>query len=290
MARVSIGVPVFNGGSVLRDSLECLRTQTFEDFEVTIGDNASTDAQTADLCAEYAARDSRFTHLRRPHNIGMMPNFYDLQARAEGPLFMWRAYDDLSDAEYIARLVALHDTHEGLGLAVPRVRTEIDDRREDRVHDWQAPPPGPRMARIAHFLEKSHASWVYGLWCRSALTETLARTAAYADDWASDHLMLLSMFLEDRVAGTNKTEFRQRILRSRKSRSERIAAQPGVSEMRRIRQSFDATGRSMIDAIDWQPEERDEMERLWRHHVNRRSYSRSKLFWAAMRALRPGRT
>ena len=50
MARVGIAVPVRNGGALLVEALECLRTQTFEDFEVVIGDNASDDETVADLC------------------------------------------------------------------------------------------------------------------------------------------------------------------------------------------------------------------------------------------------
>ena len=36
MARVEIGVPVYNGGPMLAQSLECLRTQTFDDFRVRL--------------------------------------------------------------------------------------------------------------------------------------------------------------------------------------------------------------------------------------------------------------
>ena len=74
MARVGIGVPVYNGGTMLAQSLECLRTQSFEDIDVVIGDNASDD-QTADVCADFAARDSRFRHIRRPENLGSLRNF-----------------------------------------------------------------------------------------------------------------------------------------------------------------------------------------------------------------------
>ena len=82
MARVGIGVPVYNGGLMLADSLECLRTQSFEDFEVVIGDNASDD-ETADICADFAARDNRFRHLRRPENLGSLPNFQDLRRQSD---------------------------------------------------------------------------------------------------------------------------------------------------------------------------------------------------------------
>src|SRR5210317_222486 len=108
MARVGIGVPVYNGGPLLAESLECLRTQSFEDFEVVIGDNASDD-ETAETCARYAAMDNRFRPLRRPENIGSLGNFQSLRAESGAELFCWRAYDDLSAPDFVEKLVALFD-------------------------------------------------------------------------------------------------------------------------------------------------------------------------------------
>ena len=132
MARVGIGVPVYNGGPLLAESLECLRTQTFEDFEVVIGDNASDD-ETAETCARYAAMDSRFRHLRRPENIGSLGNFQTLRAESGAELFCWRAYDDLSAPDFVGKLVALFDADPATRLAVCEVRSAADDRGAPRI-------------------------------------------------------------------------------------------------------------------------------------------------------------
>ena len=42
--KVSIGLPVYNGEDLLPETLDSILAQTFEDFEVVISDNASTDA------------------------------------------------------------------------------------------------------------------------------------------------------------------------------------------------------------------------------------------------------
>ncbi len=47
--RVSIGLPVYNGERYIRESLDSLLKQTFEDFELIVCDNASTD-QPESLC------------------------------------------------------------------------------------------------------------------------------------------------------------------------------------------------------------------------------------------------
>ena len=42
--RLSIGLPVYNGEKFVAESLDSLLGQTYEDFELLISDNASTDS------------------------------------------------------------------------------------------------------------------------------------------------------------------------------------------------------------------------------------------------------
>jgi len=42
--RLAVGLPVYNGENYLAESLEALLGQSYEDFELVISDNASTDA------------------------------------------------------------------------------------------------------------------------------------------------------------------------------------------------------------------------------------------------------
>ena len=56
--RVSIGLPVYNRERYIAETLDSLLTQTFQDFELIICDNASDDG-TEQICRRYAADDSR---------------------------------------------------------------------------------------------------------------------------------------------------------------------------------------------------------------------------------------
>jgi glycosyltransferase involved in cell wall biosynthesis len=60
---VSIGLFVYNGESFLPKSLDSLLWHTFQDFELIISDNASTD-RTEEICRAYAARDRRIRYYR----------------------------------------------------------------------------------------------------------------------------------------------------------------------------------------------------------------------------------
>jgi glycosyltransferase involved in cell wall biosynthesis len=64
---VSIVMPVYNHAGVLPFAIDSVRAQTLQDFELIIVDDASLDA-TAEIIAEYAARDGRIRPVRNQVN------------------------------------------------------------------------------------------------------------------------------------------------------------------------------------------------------------------------------
>ncbi|MDX5362184.1 MAG: glycosyltransferase family 2 protein, partial [Alphaproteobacteria bacterium] len=216
-AQVTIGVPVFNGAAHLEECLSCLARQTHPSFLVAISDNASTDA-TAGIAAAWAGRDPRFIHVRQPENIGPARNFLWLRDNAASPYFMWRAYDDLSSDDYVARLAAVLDRDPRLGLAVGRVEARETRRGVERVRvtPYRAPTGSWRPLSIARGMRAAHQSWFYGLWRREAAIEVFdAVWAAYPHAWGSDHLTLDFLALEQRIGGDDAAVFVQRIIPGR---------------------------------------------------------------------------
>lgn len=102
--RLSVGLPVYNGENYLAESLEALLGQSYEDFELIISDNASTDS-TADICRRYEKDDSRIRYVRQPHNIGAAPNHNYVVGQARGELFKWASHDDLYARDLLKRCV-----------------------------------------------------------------------------------------------------------------------------------------------------------------------------------------
>lgn len=103
---VTIGMPVFNGASYIRDALDSLLAQTFTDFELIISDNSSTDA-THEICNTYVRKDPRIRYIRQPENKGASENFKFVLGDARADLFMWAAYDDLWAKSYLMNAVSL---------------------------------------------------------------------------------------------------------------------------------------------------------------------------------------
>src|SRR5258706_4754500 len=103
--KVSIGLPVYNGATLLGRAIESLLAQTYLDFELIIADNCSTNG-TVELCRDYVMRDSRIRLHQNQINIGAAKNFNRVFELSSGQFFMWAAHDDLWKSTYIAKCVA----------------------------------------------------------------------------------------------------------------------------------------------------------------------------------------
>ena len=97
---ISIGLPVYNGENTLSFVLDALLAQTFENFEIIISDNCSTD-NTENICTAYAYKDTRIRYIKQPVNLGMDGNFKFVLSEAVGRYFMWSAADDLRSTNFL---------------------------------------------------------------------------------------------------------------------------------------------------------------------------------------------
>ncbi|HKR65285.1 MAG TPA: glycosyltransferase, partial [Thermoanaerobaculia bacterium] len=80
--------------------------QDFQDLEILISDNASTDATPA-LIAEYEAMDKRVRHVRLPSTVHPINNFENALKHARGEMFSWLAHDDFyENSDHVSRLAA----------------------------------------------------------------------------------------------------------------------------------------------------------------------------------------
>ena len=114
--RLTIGLPVYNGEQFLGEALDALLGQTYEDFELIVADNASTDG-TADIGRRYAQADSRVRYIRHERNIGLVANHVFVVDEARCELFKCAAHDDLYGRDLMARCVEALDENPDAVLA-----------------------------------------------------------------------------------------------------------------------------------------------------------------------------
>ena len=117
--RVSLGMPAYNSAAWIASAIESLLSQTFQDLELIISDNASTDG-TFDICERFARADPRVRLLRNDRNIGANLNYVTVLQAATGKYFKWASSSDLCSARFVETCVAALDSDPTAVLACPR--------------------------------------------------------------------------------------------------------------------------------------------------------------------------
>jgi glycosyltransferase involved in cell wall biosynthesis len=195
--RVSIGLPVYNGGELLSEALDSLLAQEFDDFELIISDNASTD-QTEEVCREYSKRDRRIIYHRRDRNYRATNNFVHVFGMARGEYFMFAAHDDRWHPRFIAACIKVLEANNALVFATPRVQflTPEGTPCERYYPVLHTVNMGLRNRIAAIFRETDIGYNFYGLYRRDALKKvTLGH-----DCYGGDVVILLELMLEGETA------------------------------------------------------------------------------------------
>jgi hypothetical protein len=107
---VTVAIPTFNRARLLRGCVAAALAQTYDNIEVVVSDNASSD-ETPQVLAEFD--DRRLRVIRQMENIGAYPNWNACLAEARGEFVVVVSDDDRITpdfAEGCARLIGLGPT------------------------------------------------------------------------------------------------------------------------------------------------------------------------------------
>jgi len=105
LPRVVALLPAWNAARFIEPVLRSLDAQTYENLQVLIADDASSDGTVA-LCERFAEGRPRFVVHRHAQNRGWIGNVNWLLANAEGDAFFFAFHDDPLEPTYVERLVA----------------------------------------------------------------------------------------------------------------------------------------------------------------------------------------
>lgn len=185
--RVSIGMPVYNSERFLPETLDSLVSQTFEDFELIISDNASTD-RTAEICRTYAAQDRRIRYLRNETNIGVYKNFNRVFLASSGEYFKWACADDVCHRDLVARCLEVleNDPHIVLVYAKARFIDEAGKSLERADPGWNLQSDAA-VERLRYVIYARHVINAFSGLMR---TTELAKTRLFPAYKIGDYLLL----------------------------------------------------------------------------------------------------
>lgn len=102
LAKISIGLPVYNGERFLRTKLDSILSQTYENFELIISNNGSTD-KTHEICNEYELKDNRIKYFSHKKNNDAFWNYNFILNKASCDYFMWTSVDDVLMPTFIEK-------------------------------------------------------------------------------------------------------------------------------------------------------------------------------------------
>jgi len=126
---VSLCIFNYNYGRYLRDCLEGVFSQTYDNIEVCFSDNASTD-DSWDIALEYAKKHPGKMHITRNRkNFGSDVNFANCFTHVRGKYFVELCSDDALMPDFVKRCVDVLEAHPEAGYAMVH-RTIIDEHNQ----------------------------------------------------------------------------------------------------------------------------------------------------------------
>ncbi|MGR3293993.1 MAG: glycosyltransferase [Candidatus Scalindua sp.] len=208
---VCIGLPVYNGGELLSGAIESILSQDFDDFELIISDNCSTD-NTKETCLKYQKMDKRISYYRFEDNLGG-ENFPAVLARANSPYFMWAAHDDLHERSFISKCLEKIEQDPSIALVYPRTKLlDADSKLLGIANDHLNTDQDDPTERFRHLIwELELCNVFYGL----HRTSMLRKVQIWGDlVVGADNLALAEIALSGKIIQISDVLFIRRLRRN----------------------------------------------------------------------------
>ena len=146
MPRVSLLMPVFNTAPYLPQALASVRDQHFEDFEVVVVNDGSTDGSSEILRA--FADDEPSMRLIDRDNRGLIETRNQLLHEAQGELIAWLDSDDLCHPDRLRRQVEAFDANPGLVCLGTNIELVDPEGRSLGVEEYPEDDEAVREAQM----------------------------------------------------------------------------------------------------------------------------------------------
>ena len=130
---VSICLPTYNGADYIEEALRSILNQTYQDFELLVVDDGSTDA-TLDIVQSFA--DPRIQVYRNPERLGIPANWNRCLELAGGEFVCIFHQDDVMLPENLERKIHLLSADEMVGFVHSAVETLVEESAPSSFADW----------------------------------------------------------------------------------------------------------------------------------------------------------
>lgn len=152
--KVSVLVPVYTGEAFLVECLDSILAQDFQDMEILIADDVSTDGSAA-IIERYATSDSRIRWWKNERNLGLAANFNRCLREAKGEYIKYVLQDDkLLSPSAVGRMVDMLDQHPEASLVGSASHILDEQSRVTELRDYFKPGIADGRQTIMRCLEE----------------------------------------------------------------------------------------------------------------------------------------
>lgn len=116
--RVKVLILTYNDESQIEPCLDSMLNQTYDNYEILVGDNASTDS-TLEILEEYEREYDRLRVVEFEENTGFCEGNNRLYERVDAPLVSFANSDVIVKSDWLETLVSELTASDDLAVAVP---------------------------------------------------------------------------------------------------------------------------------------------------------------------------
>jgi glycosyltransferase involved in cell wall biosynthesis len=176
--QVSILVPTYNRSQLVQQAIASMLAQTFQDFEIIVADNCSTD-DTEQAIARLG--DSRIIYVKNIENIGPVNNHNRALRLARGKYICTFSDDDIMAPDNLALKVGVMEKYPNVGLVHSNINVIDGDGTITATSHWGY--RNPRMAVLwqevvsSPLMDKKRAfHYLYHNWNFMSMPSVLVRS------------------------------------------------------------------------------------------------------------------
>ena len=198
---ISIGLPVFNGEEFLERKINSILSQSFENFELIISNNASTD-YTHNICENFKKKDKRIRYFQQKKNMGANWNFNFVLKNATAPFFLWASVNDEISDKFLEKNLEILKNNKKIVGSISKIEslcqhTKISEKNinsffKQLIKNLRSlktidslPISGTYKNKVRFYLKNSTCQLIYGVFRTDELKKSVVEESFIGNDWAT---------------------------------------------------------------------------------------------------------
>jgi len=209
--EVTIAMPVYNGGTDLKQAIESLLGQDYPNLKFIIADDCSTDGSYEYLEGQFR-NDARFTLYKNTRNLGVNGNYNNLFQHITNEFFMFADQDDFWEKKFISESISLFEKYPQISSATAHAKSVSNDLQKTFFIDPGLSTVGlSPVERFKKYRLKLHSGQdIGGIFCAVHKTAIFKKGMPLKKVLGNDHLAIATMSLESEFLTSDKVLFTKR--------------------------------------------------------------------------------